>query len=197
MFSIVIQAGGSSRRMGSNKALLPLRGRPMIEWVVKRVQLLSDELLIITNQPEELAFLGIRLVADLMPGTGVLGGLYTALSCAQHELVAVVACDMPFVNVKILEAQRALLISDEMLDVVIPQTASGLEPLHAVYRRKTCLPAVETALSLGQRRMISWLPLVKARLFQPSEWSRYDPSGKAFFNLNTPDDLERAIQLLE
>jgi molybdopterin-guanine dinucleotide biosynthesis protein A len=197
MFSVVIQAGGNSRRMGSNKALLPLRGRPLIEWVLKRVQRLSDELLIITNQPEELLFLGVRLFTDLMPGAGVLGGLYTALSCAQYELVAVVACDMPFVNVKILEAQRALLISNETLDVVMPQTAGGLEPLHAVYRRRTCLPAVQTALLSGQRRMISWLPFVNVRLFQPSDWLPYDPNGEAFFNLNTPEDFERAMQLLE
>lgn len=196
MFSIVIQAGGDSRRMGSNKALLPLRGRPMIEWVLKRVQRLADELLIITNQPEELLFLGVRLFTDLMPGTGVLGGLYTALSCAQYELVAVIACDMPFVNARILEAQRALLMSDETLDVVVPQTADGLEPLHAVYRRSTCLPAVKAALFAGQRRMVSWLPFVRVRLFQPNDWLPYDPNGEAFLNLNTPEDFERAMWLL-
>lgn len=197
MISIVIQAGGHSRRMGSNKALLPFRERPLIEWVVRRVWKISDELLIVTNEPEKLAFLGVSLVRDLIPGAGVLGGLYTALTCAQHDLVAVVACDMPFVNAKILEAQKQLLISDESLDAVIPQTPGGLEPFHAVYRRRPCLPAVQSALNSGERRMVSWLPLVRVRLFQPDEWFLYDPHGTAFLNLNTPEDFKRATELLE
>jgi molybdopterin-guanine dinucleotide biosynthesis protein A len=132
-----------------------------------------------------------------MPGMGALGGLYTALTYAQYDLVAVVACDMPFVNTKILEAQKQLLVCDESLDAVIPQTAGGLEPFHAVYRRGPCLPAVLSALSSGERRMVSWLPLVKVRLFRPDEWVLYDPYGTAFLNLNTPEDFKRAEELLE
>ena len=91
------------------------------------------------------AFLDIPIQPDLQPGHGALGGLYTALSAAKYPFVAAVACDMPFASRSLFEYELDFIIKTEA-DVVIPTTPEGLEPLHAVYRRETCLPVIQAAL---------------------------------------------------
>lgn len=191
MLSVVIQAGGKSRRMGKDKALLPFLGEPLIQRVLRRVSELAGEVLVTTNQPQSYYFLGVPLVSDIVPDRGALGGLYTALSAAHHALVAIVACDMPFVNPALLAAQRDLLVNGGY-DCVIPQTESGLEPFHAIYRRDTCLPAVELALQAGKWRVDAWFSKARLRLLQPEEWQVFDPRQLAFWNVNTPEDLRQA-----
>ena len=95
MLTICVQAGGESSRMGQDKALMPFLGRPLIQRVTDRLAPIADEVIVTTNHPEDYRFLGLPLFPDLKPGRGALGGLYTALSSATCESVAVVACDMP------------------------------------------------------------------------------------------------------
>jgi len=194
MLSVVIQAGGESRRMGQDKGLLLLLGQPLIARVMARVASLGDEVLVTTNRPEAYRFLGVPLFEDIYPGMGALGGLYTALNVARHPLVAVVACDMPFASPEILAAARERLLEAEV-DVVIPQSEDGYEPFHAVYRRDICLPAVKDALEAGERRLISWFPAVKVSTLSAEEASRLDPLQLAFWNLNTPEELRQAEQM--
>lgn len=191
MLSVVIQAGGQSTRMGEDKALKLFLGRPLIQRVIDRLAPIADEVLVTTNQPVRFEFLALRLAPDLKPGRGALGGLYTALASAQHPHVAVVACDMPFASAPLLTASSELL-DREAVDVVIAETSEGLEPLHAVYRRETCLPAIESAIEADQWRVISWFPKVKVRKLAPAEVARYDPEGLAFWNLNTPEEFLQA-----
>jgi molybdopterin-guanine dinucleotide biosynthesis protein A len=194
MLTLVIQAGGESRRMGRDKALIPFLGQTLIERVLGRVSHLADEILVTTNKPQDYAFLGVTLVKDLIPGRGALGGLYTALSAAHQPLVAVVACDMPFVSPQLLAFER-----DELLrtgcDAVIPRTAAGTEPFHAVYDRDACLPAIQAAIQADQWRVDSWYARVKVRLLSPDEIHPLDPHGRAFWNVNTPDELLEAERL--
>ena len=193
MLTLVIQAGGESRRMGHDKALLPFLGRPLIEHVLERLTPLADEVLVTTNRPDSYRFLGLPLVADLIPGRGALGGLYTALASAANALVAVAACDMPFASRELFARQRDLLEA-EAVDVVIPpsEEGHGYEPLHAVYRRETCLPAIKAAIAADEWKLIAWFPQVKVRTLTPEELRRWDPSGLAFRNLNTPEEFAQA-----
>ena len=170
---------------------MPFLGRPLIQRVVDRLAPIADEMIVTTNKPDDYRFLGLPLFPDLMPGRGALGGLYTALSAATCEAVAVVACDMPFASAPLIEAANRLLVQEEM-DVVIPDSGDGLEPMHAVYRRATCLPAVEAAIEADQWRLISWFPQVTVYTLQPREIEAYDPSGLAFWNLNTPEEFAEA-----
>lgn len=194
MLSVAIQAGGESSRMGRDKGLLPFLGQALIVRVIERVKPLADEILVTTNQPEDYKFLGLPLFEDLVPDRGALGGLYTALSAAQLANVAVVACDMPFVNPGLLELAQDRLL-EQGVDAVIPETDHGMEPFHAVYRREICLQAVEAALQAGKWRLISWLPAVRVAIIPGEEILRYDPQQLAFFNVNTPEDLHQAEQL--
>ncbi|HSQ17684.1 MAG TPA: molybdenum cofactor guanylyltransferase [Anaerolineales bacterium] len=194
MLTVAIQAGGESKRMGQDKGLVAFQGQPLIMRVLNRVAVIADELVITSNQPESYRFLGLTPVPDRQPGRGALGGLYTALDAAHHPAVAVVACDMPFVNPLLLAFQLQLL-NETGADLVIPRTPDGLEPFHAVYRRETCLPHVRAALQFDQRRVDAWFPLVKVYELTPEAIQPYDPLGLAFLNINTPQELQRAEEL--
>jgi len=182
--------------MGQDKALVLFHGLPLIARVIERVSPLADELIITTNTPDKYAFLGLPLYQDVLPGTGALGGLFTALSAARGELVAVVACDMPFVSPEILALARDSVLSNEV-DVAIPLTEDGYEPFHAVYRRKTCQPAVKEALDAGKRKLISWFDSIRILALDPAQLFQYDPGRIAFRNINTPEELLEAERLAE
>jgi molybdopterin-guanine dinucleotide biosynthesis protein A len=187
--------------MGEDKALKTFLGRPLIERVAERLSPIADEVIVTTNRPEEYAFLNLPLFPDLKPGRGALGGLYTAIASAKHPIVAVVACDMPFASPPLLEAASKLLV-EESVDVVIPggatreeragKSGESFEPLHAVYRRETCLPAIGSAIDADQWKVIAWFPRVKVRVLTQDEVRQYDPSGLAFWNVNTPEEFSKA-----
>jgi molybdopterin-guanine dinucleotide biosynthesis protein A len=196
MLTVCIQAGGQSSRMGEDKALKPFLGRPLIRRVVERLAPIADEVILTTNRPEDYFFLNLRLFPDLKPGRGALGGLYTAIASASNPVVAVVACDMPFASATLIEAATKLLL-EEGADVVIAKTEEGYEPIHAVYRRETCLPAIETAIEADMWKVIAWFPQVKVRVLTSEEIKRYDPSGLAFWNVNTPEEFLEAEKIAQ
>jgi len=194
MLTVVVQAGGQSSRMGEDKALKSFLGRPLIQRVIENLAPIADEMIVTTNRPAEYGFLNQRLVPDLRPGRGALGGLYTAISSATSPFVAVVACDMPFTSKNFFESAYSLMVKEEA-DVVIAKTDEGYEPLHALYRRETCLPAIEASIDADQWKVIAWFPQVKVRTLSPDEAKEFDPSGLCFWNVNTPEDFAKAEEL--
>jgi molybdopterin-guanine dinucleotide biosynthesis protein A len=194
MLTVCIQAGGESSRMGEDKALKTFLGRPLIQRVVERLSPIGDEVIVTTNRPEAYTFLNLPLFPDLKPGRGALGGLYTAIASATHPFVAVVACDMPFASASLVEAASQLLLAEEA-DVVIPRSDEGYEPFHAVYRRATCLPAIESAIAADQWRMVAWFPQVNVYTLTSDEVKRYDLLGLAFWNVNTPEEFAEAERI--
>ena len=191
MLSLVIQAGGESRRMGRDKALLPFLGQPLILRPLNRLAGLADEVLVTSNHPESYHFLGLTPFPDLLPGLGALGGLFTALSVSRYPYVAVVACDMPFASLEIF-AIELVLLQETGADAVIPRSEAGMEPFHAVYRRETCLPHIRAALEAGKRRVDAWFGQVNIRYLNPEEILPYDPGQRAFLNINTPEEMREA-----
>jgi len=196
MFSVVIQAGGKSSRMGSNKALLPLCGQTLIEHVINRFSNCTDDLIIISSKIAELDIYGYPVYQDMSPGVGPLMGLYTGLNYSKHDCVAVVACDMPFANPALIQ-EEARLLTVFKWDVVIPVVAGKSEPLHAVYNRMVCLKAIGSGMAAGMHRLIDWHSEVKVHEMREEEIKRFDPMGLAFFNINTPEDLENAEELIK
>ena len=196
MRTLVIQAGGESRRMGHDKALLPFCGKPMIERILGRLSGLADEVCITSSQPfsAKLKYLGLPVFDDIIPGKGALGGLYTALASAANPEVIVVASDMPFVNARLLSAECDLLATTRS-DAVIPISSFGFEPLHAVYRRESCLAAVKEALEAGELRLSSWFSKVLVYKMTLEEATVYDPDLRSFINVNTPVEFQSAETL--
>ena len=200
--SVVIQAGGESKRMGRSKATVPFRGRPLICRLVERLSPVADELIITTNEPENLAFLHrefpelrIQLVCDALNGRGALPGLYTALQAARNPYVAAVACDMVFASPSLVVAE-ALEMTKSGADVVVPVNKHGFEPFHAVYRRMGCLPAVRQALEAGEKRAQVFFQSVNVREFPQEKVLEAEPMGGCFINANTPEELAALEQVV-
>jgi molybdopterin-guanine dinucleotide biosynthesis protein A len=192
MLTVAIQAGGQSQRMGQDKGLVLLHGRPLVRHILDRVADLGDEILITTNRPQDYAFLGVRLASDETPGAGALVGLRTALQASHGDKVLVLACDMPFVSRPLLVHLIGLA---PQADVVIPRSAGQYEPTHAVYDRN-CLAEIEISLAAGDMRMVGFLPRVRVLTVEDDVIDRLDPSRRSFFNVNTPEELALAEQLL-
>jgi molybdopterin-guanine dinucleotide biosynthesis protein A len=182
--SAVILAGGQSSRMGSNKALLPMRGGRFIETIHRRLQGLFSDVLIVTNSPEQYGFLPCRKVADRYPGMGALAGLHAGLYHAATPYIFAVACDMPYLNSDLI---RRLAAMRDLADVVIPAGEKGLEPLHALYSN-ACLLYMEQALEADRRRIVSFFPQVRVTEVSRDWVAASDPGFDSFRNINTPEE---------
>ena len=191
----VILAGGKSRRMGENKALMQLGDDSLIGHVIHRMQNVTDELLLITNSPTEYAHLGVSMHGDIFPDTGALGGIYTGLTYASHDAVLCIACDSPFLEPKLLTYLVSILSE---YDAVMPETfthhndtQTTLQTLCAIYSKR-CLPIIASMLRESELRVHALAERAHIKRISPEIWQAFDPDGISFFNINTPEDFERA-----
>ena len=196
MWTGAILAGGRSRRLGGlNKAGLILRpgGASILDSLLARLRRLVDRAIIVARDGDRFAAAGVPVVGDLVPDGGALGALYTAVHSAETERTLVVACDMPFVS----EALLAHLIGiGRNVDIAIPRTARGVEPLCATYSRRC---AAEIRGLLNERRFrvgdVARIAALQVREVSGDELRAFGSEEVLFFNLNTPDDHARAIEL--
>ncbi|MCC7023815.1 MAG: molybdenum cofactor guanylyltransferase [Thermomicrobiales bacterium] len=200
--SAAVLAGGMSRRMGRDKALLPLvdDGPAMLEIVLQRLSEVANDLLVVANDRERYAPFGARVVPDAFPGIGALGGIHSALAHARHEYCLVVACDMPFLNPDIL---RMMANERRDFDILVPeipgesrQSSRGLvfQTLHAIYG-KGCIPPIEAQIAAGNRQIIGFFDQVRVRAIGIGEITRFDPELRSFYNANTPEALAAATRI--
>ena len=189
--SLAILAGGRSSRMGADKSFVRVLGRPLIEDILAQTAGLADETLVVTNRPDDYAYLGVPLFGDVLPDKGALGGLYSALHSATRRHVLCIACDMPFVVRPLLEY---LISLRSEADAIVPRLAGEAEPFRAVYARD-CQGPIRAALDAGRMRVISFFSDVRVRFVETAEIERFDPRHLSFFNVNTPEDLEQARRL--
>ncbi len=188
----VIQAGGRSTRMGGEpKALIQIGGRPIIARVLAALEGAVDDLLLVTNTPDLYRFLGLPMVPDAVPDGGALGGIYTGLKAAAGEAAFTVACDMPFLRTDVV---RLVIERAEEGDVVVPRVAGQYETMHAVYR-KTCLTPMAERLRAGRLKIAGFFDTVRVVEIDETEISRYADPAVVFMNVNTPEDLRRALAL--
>ncbi len=185
----LVLLGGSSRRMGQDKALLPVEGIPIVQRVLNALEPLCTDIRLIGNNAEPYLHLNLPIIPDVEPNLGPLMGLYSGLLASNNELNLLLACDMPFASRSLL---MHLLTSRVGYDVIIPRTENGLHPLCALYRRSTCLPAIGAALDSHSRRVISFFDQVRVREVGPDELHLVDPEGVSLMNVNTPEELAKA-----
>lgn len=198
-----ILAGGRSRRYGSTKALADVGGERIIDRVIRTMQTLVSPLVLITNSPEVREAVGLPARPDIVQGGGALAGLHSALTWAAEDRlrgVLAVACDMPFLSrpllERLLEESVGANTEDAPIDVVIPESGGPreVEPLCAWYAVR-CLPAIEQALSRGDRSMVSFHDDVHVQRIPLAEVRAYGDPEVMFLNVNTPEDRERADRI--
>ncbi len=193
----IILAGGMSRRLGRNKALIPMGGEPLINRVNNRLLEVTGRTVVVVNSPERAAELNlsgqVRVITDIHPGRATLGGIFTGLSEADTQWSIVVACDMPFLNVTLL---RKMCDLREGYDAVVPMVAGYPEPIHAIYS-KTCLPAIERKVLANELKIDRFYNEVRINFLTEIQVDQLDPERLSFFNINTPQDLDQANSLIE
>ena len=189
----IVLAGGASSRLGQNKALVKVAGISMIARVVKQLCSIVSETILVTNTPQQFAFLGLPMVRDIYPGIGTLGGLHAGLSSIRAPYGLAVGCDMPFLSRDLLQFMISL---QNGYDIVMPRIGPHYEPLHAIYSRR-CLPVIEQRIKAGKRRMLSISQGLHVRYVDEAEITTYDPHKLSFFNVNDPQDLIRMRSMLE
>lgn len=180
----VILAGGKSRRMGSNKALLPYRGGRFIEAIHRQLTEIFPEVIMVTDTPDLYDFLPCRKVSDIYSGMGVLAGIHSGLYHSSNPAIFAVACDMPYLVEALI---RHLAGRADAGGVLIPESPGGLEPLHAVYG-KGCLAAIEATLLSGQRKIVSFFDRTSVSKMNLEQVAFFDPAFVSFLNINTPED---------
>lgn len=179
--------------MGRDKLWLELGGENLLAGVARTLSALGGPVLLVLDREKPLPPLPpeLRVVTDLLPGRGSLGGIYTGLKLAGTDYVLAVACDMPFLSLPLL---RHLLELSPGYDIVVPRLRDGLEPLHAVYGRG-CLVPMERLLETQSNRIFDFYGEVRVRYVEQEAVDRLSPDHLSFFNINTPADLEQAQRL--
>lgn len=196
--SVAILAGGMSKRLGTDKALVRLAPDepPLLGLVIDRVRPLSDDLFVVSSPRPAYEQFGIEVKPDLYPATGVLGGIGSALRHARHDACLVVSCDHPFLNRALIEAMVAAPGEWDLVVPVMPGEsrqggATVRQTLHAVYR-KSCLPAIERKLAEGRLQIVGFFDDVRVAEFPLETTLAIDPLLRSFFSVNTPEALETA-----
>jgi molybdopterin-guanine dinucleotide biosynthesis protein A len=192
-FSGVILAGGNGTRLsGTNKALLQVGGQSILGRLLDIFNALFDETILVTRNPQAFLDWDCHIVTDLFAASSSLTGIHAGLFHARHPQAFISACDTPFVSRPLIE--HLLSRSAAGHDVVIPRSTGGLEPLCAVYAR-TFLSGVERHLRQGRFKIQELLTPARTLEVDISRLPAEIPSENAFFNVNTPADLQRARQM--
>jgi molybdopterin-guanine dinucleotide biosynthesis protein A len=217
MRSAVILAGGRSRRLGEEKALLEFDKRPLLCWTADKLSLIAEEIVIVARNRSHAEMLGqiisnfsnsalmakselsvtpeVAFTWDRVAGFGPVAGILAGMKKARGDLAFATGCDLPFLNLEVI--RRLFELADkENYDAVVPVQPNGFfEPLHCVYRRKKMLSACERALEKAERRIHAPLQELRLRQIPVDQLRTIDANLFSFFNLNTREDLEAARKL--
>ncbi len=184
-----ILLGGKSSRYGSNKAFVEIEGVRLVDRVARVMKSIFHRIVLLTNTPEEYAYLQTPMVEDLIKGFGPMGGIYTGLMTLSDEVGFFVACDMPFLSESLI---RHMVDVRDDFDVVVPRMDWMLEPLHALYSKK-CLPVIRETIRQDQHQILKCFAELRVRFVDEEELRLWDPELRSFFNINKPQDLPRQV----
>ena len=193
--SCIILAGGKSVRLGHDKVLEKIGSSSLLEQVISRIDSLSKEIIVVTSEKRVFPQLKekprIKIVSDIFPRKGSLGGIYTGLVASETHYNIVVAADMPFLNQPLL---RYMLEVSDGFDFVLPRINTFFEPLHAVYSRN-CLEEIRDLLEKNVLKVHMLLKSINVRYIESDESRKIDPDLLSYFNINHQSDLDQAVAI--
>jgi molybdenum cofactor guanylyltransferase len=191
----VILAGGKNSRLpGKKKGLRKIDGEMIIDRIYQALSSVVDEIIIVTNDPDAFVKWDGMIVTDIDPSRCALAGIHAGIYYALYDKIFITACDTPFINKNIV--RYIISCSDKKHDVVIPETEGGLEALSAVYS-KSCLPLIEKNLKAGLYMIKKFYSKNKVKKIPMEQLKAIDPLLESFFNVNTPQDLEKANYMVK
>ena len=191
----IVLAGGMSRRLGRMKAVEEVGGEPLVTRVIGRLSRVTDETVVVVASDDQASALPLpksaKVATDIYSDSGSLGGIFTGLTKAEGDWGVVVACDMPFLNLELID----IMLNDrDGFDAVVPLLDSRPEPTHAAYS-KTCLPYIERRLQANDLKIARFFDEVAVRYIPQDVVEETDPEHLSFFNVNTQEDLSVALSL--
>jgi molybdopterin-guanine dinucleotide biosynthesis protein A len=188
----IVLAGGKSTRLRPNKIKETIGDQTLLERVLATLSIFDSDIIIVSSEQASLPGIDhyhrARIVNDIYPGKGSLGGIYTGLSASKTHYNLVVAGDMPFLNINLL---KYMIKIGEGFDLVAYHEDDKPELLHALYSRN-CLAPMHSLIQQSSLRIIGILPFIKVRFLTAEEIERFDPQHLSFFNINTEADLIKA-----
>ncbi len=191
----IVLVGGQSSRMGRPKAALDFGGVPLLTRIVIELKRRFDEIVIVAApEPEwqpRIEIPGLKIVHDETAFAGPLDALRRGLNALDRDVAFACSCDLPLLNSDVAAGLVAML---DDFDAVIPEVGGKLQPLHAVYR-KLCANALAALAASGEKRLTANAGALNARRVGERELRTTDPQLSSFFNVNTPDDYQRALKM--
>jgi molybdopterin-guanine dinucleotide biosynthesis protein A len=198
-----VLAGGASARFGRDKALARFGDTPLLLQIVSVAESCTSNVTVVSSA-NRYRNLGaeLQILDDRWPGEGPLGGIITALECTANKEPEcrwnlILSCDMPFLTSDWLEflVARAHASAQE-IQVILPHSDHGPEPLCACYRTDAAAP-LKQAFDRGVRKVTQALKQLRTEVLDDSAWKRFDSAGRLFWNINTPADFAEAQRLWE
>lgn len=191
--SISILAGGQSRRMGQPKSFVELAGKPLIQHLIERIHSLNYPIQIIANNPEAYEQFDLPVFPDVLVDKGALGGIYSALFHSSTPYTLCLACDMPFVNIRLINYMVECIGN---YDVIVPMVDDYPQGLHALYHQR-CNPIVEHQIMQSKLQLNQIFSLFYTNFISETALRHIDTTLHAFTNLNTPQELQAAEALYQ
>lgn len=191
----IILAGGHNSRIRLHKALLPVGGAPILQRIIRVLSPWCKEIILVTNEPERYRSFNLPVVSDHYLECGPMGGIHAGLNFSRDEDNLVVPCDMPFLHEAVIQVLRAAAAEHPEAEVIVPRWDRGLEPLHAIYRRRS-LPVFVERLEKGQyglRWAFDALRVVEVDLTPLVQ--KGVNLYRVFMNINTRADWQEAEEL--
>jgi len=193
----IILAGGNNKRIKLDKAFLEFPSgnenkKPLIEITFNKFRDIFDEIIIVTNSPEKYQHFGYKLVKDIFPNKGSLGGIYSGLENSSNEYNFITACDMPFLNIDLIKLMKTF---PRNYDILIPKTDSGYETMHAIYSKK-CLKSIERNIKLNKLKILGFFEGMNVQEINEESLKKVDKNfSHSFFNINTKEDYQEAVNV--
>ena len=193
-FTGVILAGGTNSRLpGRKKGFYEIGGRSIMDRIHGIFADIFDETIIVTNDIADFTGYDCMIASDIDPSRCALAGLYTGIFHASFDRVFVMACDTPFMKPEVIE--YILEQADSSHDVVVPEAEGGLEALAALYT-KNCLPLIQKNLANKKYMIKKFYVKNRTKVIPKEKIRKIDPAMRSFFNVNTPEDLEKAYEMV-
>lgn len=191
----VILAGGLNRRFsGREKALIRFGKTRIIDRIFAVLENLFKEIILVTNSPLNYTEWDTVIATDIMPVRSALTGIHTGLFYASYDYAFTCAGDTPFLNEEVIKILLSAM--EPRWDVIIPDTSAGLEPLCAVYS-KQMLSTIEENLTRNRFKIRQSFRKGRVKKIKETILREKDPELLSFFNINTPEDLDRALRIEE
>jgi len=186
-----ILVGGKSRRMGYNKVFLKIGKQAVLKDTISKLSTIFSDISLVGSNSDLYLSTGLNFFVDIYNNCGPLGGIHSALYFTQKPYVFICACDMPFIEPKLVEYMARNILD---YDIVVPYIRGGTEPLYAIYSRN-CLDIIAIGIMSGQVKISDIFEKVKTRYIERDEIEKITDPDKVFINLNTPADVDMAKSL--